>query len=106
MFKTNDLANWSLRATNFFLGYDEFEQAGNARVVDLNPHLPYIYVPDQDWQIISERLQDIYHDIRCEFDENVCKFQKRCSMIPHVDIPLQFEINDGTSKELFEITQR
>ena len=56
MFKTIDLANWNLRATNFYLGYDEFEQAGSARVVNLNPHLPYIYIPDDDWRIISERL--------------------------------------------------
>lgn len=50
MFKTVDEKSWNVQATTFKLGYNNFRtEKDTPRVVSLNPHLPYIYVPDDDW---------------------------------------------------------
>lgn len=82
MFNTVDTKSWNLQATNFYVGFDQHKIN---RVINFNPHLPYIYIPNEDWNIIAARVQEVYHGVRCEYDENVCKFNKRCSMIPNFD---------------------
>lgn len=58
-------------------------QVSPQRYIDIDPQLPFLYVPNEDWISIAERLANIYRDqaIICEFEQNYCLFEKPCSSV-------------------------
>jgi len=42
-----------------------FLPAGTERKFDINSHLPFIYMPDDDWVKFSELMKKNYPNIKC-----------------------------------------
>lgn len=76
MFETNSFDNWKTRAWSFFYGETEF-LAGNdsVRLMDVNPHLPYIYIPDNDWSEWAYMVTQKIPDIKCDYTNKICRFE-------------------------------
>lgn len=58
--KTNDIYSWHLKSNVVRIGGVEVSRA--SQFIDLDPQLPYIYVPDNVWIDISEEFARIYND--------------------------------------------
>lgn len=54
MIQTIDETGWVLNGTEFMVGDIPFVPAGETRKVDVNTHLPFVYMPDKDWIFFSE----------------------------------------------------
>ena len=65
MFRTVDLKAWHLKATEFKVNGVPFVPKGETRVFDINSHLPFLYLPDDDWLRYSELVKKNYPDIVC-----------------------------------------
>jgi hypothetical protein len=85
MIKTRDLNSFQLNANQFHLGDTLF--LNKNRAIDIDPQLPYIYMPDLDFIKIQEKLQELYYgqDIICDYTTNFCKFNKPCSDVNALD---------------------
>lgn len=46
-FRTYSTAHWDLKANSFMLGGKTF--LGDRRVISIDPHIPYLYIPNADW---------------------------------------------------------
>lgn len=77
VFKTLATNTWSLRANNFKLGTQTLSHTGY-RQVSLEPQLPYLYLPNADFQQFREKLTKIIGTPICSYGDNVCKFQSPC----------------------------
>jgi hypothetical protein len=83
MIKTIDEKAWMLKGTSFMIGDVPFVPKGETRKLDINTHLPFVFLPDKDWVTFSELMKKNYPDIICIQEVNVCYFQKRCSEISY-----------------------
>ena len=74
MFKTIDMKSWSLKGTQMLINNTPFVTKGETRVFDFNTHLPFLYLPDDDWLKYSELIKKQYPDLLCSQLQNVCYF--------------------------------
>jgi len=65
MFKTIDEKAWMLNGTSFMINDVPFIPAGESRKLDINTHLPFVFLPDKDWVGFSELMQKNHKDILC-----------------------------------------
>jgi hypothetical protein len=65
MFKTIDEKSWLIEGSAFKIGDVPFIPAGSTRKLDMNTHLPFVFMPDADWVTFSELMQKNYPDILC-----------------------------------------
>jgi len=49
MFKTTDLKGWTVKATSFMINDVAFLTPGSKRTFEINSHLPFLYLPFNDW---------------------------------------------------------
>jgi hypothetical protein len=56
MFKTIDEKAWMISGTSFMIGDVPFVPAGETRKLDINTHLPFVFMPDKDWITFSELM--------------------------------------------------
>lgn len=85
-----DDKNFWIQANHFEFDYDVF-LTGETRYLDINPHLPYIYMPNQDFSNFvnhaNKRLVSM--NILCDYNAGTCYFHNRCENIAGVsDKPL------------------
>lgn len=73
MFTTIEPTSWYLKSNSFFLGQESFMEDTN-KLIDLNPHLPYLYIPDNDWRLFAYKLENKFLYVDCTFKNNYCKF--------------------------------
>jgi hypothetical protein len=59
------LSGWKLKANSFMINDVNFLPAGTERKFDINSHLPFIYMPDDDWVKFSELMKKNYPNIKC-----------------------------------------
>jgi len=79
--KTADLRSWHLKSDTVRVGGKDIIMFTDGQYADLDPYLPYIYTPDNDWISIVEHYADMYksQNLLCEYNDNYCKFNKKCS---------------------------
>lgn len=53
VFRTQDLNSWKLSANKWLLGQDSWQ---SKRLIDIDPSLPYIYAPVDDWMLLKNTL--------------------------------------------------
>jgi hypothetical protein len=56
MFQTIDEKAWMLNGTEFMIGDVPFIQDGKTRKLDINTHLPFVFMPDDDWVHFAELM--------------------------------------------------
>jgi hypothetical protein len=54
VFRTTSLNSWRLQANKWLLGNVEWQ---SKRLIDIDPSLPYIYIPTSDWDLLRVQLQ-------------------------------------------------
>ena len=77
VFKTIAINSWSLRANNLKLGVEALKTSGY-RQISLEPQLPYLYMPDADFDEFRLKLNKIIGTPVCAYGDNLCKFQSPC----------------------------
>lgn len=93
LFKCQDLTAWRVKAKNFDIGSDAFI-AGTTRYLEINPHLPYLYLPDEDWTKFEEIITKTYEDILCSYRLNVCYWNMPCERAPKKGKTFKMEVFD------------
>ena len=56
---------------NFYIGANHFIY-GQVRYLEINPNLPYLYIPDDDFISFQSLMVKMYPDIICSYKLNVC----------------------------------
>lgn len=67
MFRTVGLDGWHVNCNGFMMNDVSFLDAGTVRKFDINSHLPFVYLPDDDWTRYAELMQKNYVDVKCNF---------------------------------------
>jgi hypothetical protein len=105
MFRTHNLEHWRLTADNFTLGDKPFLD-GQMRLLDINSHLPFLYLPEADWLKFAELLEQEYPDIVCSQLENVCYFRQACSQVQDEDRSFAINIFDINGAMKLEVNEK
>lgn len=79
---------------------------GIKKNIHIDPHLPYLYLPEADWTHFAFFLNDKYKTKNtfegCDYSNNYCRFNVSCDTVkadPDVlDIPFSIELDDGVDK--------
>lgn len=98
MLKTDNLESWNLKGTQVKFGDDIMME--KHIFVDIDPGVPYIYVPDEDFAVLIADLSKSYFDqgLKCVFNDNYCKFFEACSNVrPLSDREFTVTVTDGDS---------
>jgi hypothetical protein len=93
MFRCQDLNAWRVAGRNFYIGVNHFIR-GQVRYLEINPNLPYLYIPDEDFISFQSLMVKMYPDIICSFKLNVCYWDKSCSEVKTKSNPFRIEIFD------------
>jgi hypothetical protein len=78
MIHTEDTSTWRVRLSKSLVGGNTLV-FDSARFVLIEPQLPYLYLPENDFKIVANKLAGIYEDIICSYStKHVCYFNKQC----------------------------
>jgi len=76
---TTNTNSWSLQVVNASIGNDSLP-IDSFMTVNLDPMLPYIYVPSAHWTIFKDSLKTNFgSDVECDTFVGSCKFLNECS---------------------------
>lgn len=104
--KTNGLDTWNLGANKVKLGDKTIRE--REFQADIDPGVPYIYVPDNDYISIIEDLAQTYQNqgLICVFSDNYCMFKKSCGSV-NTDNgkDLEVTLRDDASSIVMSINQ-
>jgi hypothetical protein len=92
MFRTFSPQQWDLKADNFLLGGTSFLMA--SRVISIDPHIPYLYIPNNDWIDFANTMEKHYGKLYCQFSKNKCYFDTACANVPESSVPFEIRIYD------------
>lgn len=106
MFQTIGLNGWKVKANGFMINDVSFLPAGSLRTFDINSHLPFLYLPDDDWVLFAELMRKNYPDIKCSKALNVCYFQKTCAEVNIEDNLLKLTIMDDKGSMTLAISDK
>ena len=92
--KTQDEKSWTLTASKFMYGDESLLKNEVEKNIDINPHLPYLYIPNADFTHFGLTLNNMYfgtnYPIDCDYAGNYCRWNQHCDDL----------INAGVEKEL------
>ena len=60
---TIDAKNWALNVSDILLEGNGIHQKKN--VLYIEPSLPYLYLPESEWQLFSMQIEAKYPNIKC-----------------------------------------
>ena len=88
--RTKNEKSFTLLASDFYYG-DTSLLTGVPKDIDLNPHLPYLYVPDADITHVMYKINELYpessaHPIDCDYSGNFCRFKESCETITNAGL--------------------
>jgi hypothetical protein len=93
LFKTYDKYTWTLKANNFKIGDKDINAKDNGqRFVSLEPQLPYLYLPEADFEAFTTQVHKIYdkwfniRQKKKKCGDTVCKFDTKCSEVDKKDV--------------------
>lgn len=67
---------------------------GDRRVISIDPHIPYLYIPNADWTDFAQAMTAHYSNLICEFSKNRCYFDIACGKLNIDNIPFEIRIYD------------
>ena len=69
MLRTSTLDGWKISCNDFMINDVSFlpkvDGANAVRTLEINSHLPFLYLPDDDWNHYAELLKKNYPEILC-----------------------------------------
>lgn len=70
MLRTASLDGWKVSCNSFMINDVSFipkEENGDAavRTLEINSHLPFLYLPDDDWNRYAELIKKNYPEVMC-----------------------------------------
>lgn len=98
--KTIDSSEWTLWADQVSLNNEDFLDEKNK--IDLSPHLPYMYVPDDAWSQFAVGIDRIYDEIDCSWDKGYCRFTTSCANLDKdsKSVPLSIDLIDQDNTKM------
>jgi len=76
--KTVDEKSWTLVASEFTYNNTSVFTNTAVKNIDLNPHLPYLYIPEGDWTHFAFTINEMYtktiYPIDCDYSGNYCRW--------------------------------
>ena len=83
MQQTDD-ATWNLNAKNFYM-FDENYLKDVPKTIKVDPHLPFLYIPDADFTHFAFTLNKKYENKTtfegCDYTLNYCRFNVSCDVV-------------------------
>ena len=79
MFSTLNQTGWYINGQNFGVGGRRFIR--EQRPVEFNPSVPYMYVPDYDFQLFINQVKERIPEVECDFQNNNGKFNQNCDQV-------------------------
>lgn len=106
LLKTQNLGSWKIKGTYFM--YDNVDLSrSDTRSVLIEPSLPYIYIPDNDFKIFAEHLSKKYKHIICRVNKGYCKINKACSQeTEFIDWEINIALEDGRRLVSLKVTDK
>lgn len=98
MFKTDSVKAWSLPATNVYWNHKLF-LTDIAKNIELNPHLPYMYIPQGAWTHLAYTMGQALPEVDCSYSTGACIFPKSCDNYRDYDYPLTILLHDGEAQQ-------
>ena len=98
MFKTNDINAWSLPAKDINWNH-KLILTDVPKNIQLNPHLPYMYIPKGSWTHLAFNIQPVLPELDCSFSTGACIFPKSCDNYKNFDYPLSIVLHDGEAEQ-------
>jgi hypothetical protein len=75
--RSKDKTNFNVKSNTFNYGTENLLN-GVYKDIHLNPHLPYLYIPEADWTHVAFQLNKFYNTsswpIDCDYTGNFCRF--------------------------------
>jgi len=72
--------------------------------IAFSPHLPYLYLPGDDWGQLAYELDSQFPNIDCSWGENYCRFNQGCDTLSELpSMPLSMHLSDSSNNS-FDFT--
>ena len=102
--RTIDETTWAVWGEDIRIGEWQLSKKmkGTKRRVIIEPQYPYIYIPKDDFDLISGVLSKIYTGtpIHCKPKAGVCYFSSSCDKVQNKDKDIQIELFDSVQTQL------
>lgn len=76
VYKTIDKTRWSINGNNIYA--NNHVVTTSQREFSFNMHLPYIYIPDDDFKNFASAMAQFHLNIKCSDTLNGCKLETPC----------------------------
>ena len=73
----SDSQHWRIDATGFKLGYTPLT-ISSPRFLSLDPAYPYMYLPRDDFESVSERINTVSNVKVCSSETGSCFYEGKC----------------------------
>jgi hypothetical protein len=73
----SDSSQWRIPATSFKIGYTPLSISGD-RFLILDPAFPNIYLPEDDFAIISSKINTLSNSPVCSLETGTCFYESSC----------------------------
>lgn len=103
LLKTNGVSSWALSAGMILYDSNGSEDTlqydvalSESRTIKIDPQLPYVYLPDGDWDRLTTLMKSENSDLACT--STACGFSKACSdetLTQLANYTLRVELTDG-----------
>ena len=100
MFRTPTTSLWYLRAASVFFGSLELT-GGQERYAHFDPQIPYISVPESDFNRYAQSIQIQIPGVTCLGDH--CKINKPCSEVTLPGSKIKFNLKDDSHTSEFSL---
>jgi len=102
MVKTEGVDKWLIAIQGTTVGATVVDMSDISRSLMIEPQLPYMYLPPDDFKKWAQMLSLIYSDVICNTNtKGTCYFNKNCNHV--VDHNYNINLSVGPVGEAFEI---
>lgn len=79
--KTKSRESWELRGYAMVVYHSQVATGPTPKVALIEPQLPYLYIPDEDWMSFIDAVLFSYESDGVRCSSHYCYFEKRCNEI-------------------------
>lgn len=69
---------WSLKVNQISVKTQDLLKEGQRLLVSFDPSMPFIYIPDHQWDLMAIELDYLYDKINCNNFKGLCAFESPC----------------------------
>ena len=101
VYETVDRTRWAINGNNILA--NDHVVTLNEREFSFNMHLPYIYIPSDDFKNFAVAMAQFQLDIKCSDTLNYCKLDYPCSQATFDPWRLKFNLYDSRVSTNYQI---